>query len=388
MQNTRSLVKFLLRFKCPKCDFSSYEPKVMQDHLLWCKNDDLVQKERFDLVGDEIKQEMSEFAISFESNVGAQSSKIDFDNFEFEDSKPQIKTEQVDNSKPNSICVKQETSESRSSGREILENLDPKNENVQVPNEVMENPKDPKIDTVLSHKDALDFHENTTTKGTHVSDAALNGNQLDKTNESSASKSNLELVELPHGIIKRHSVCDWENCDKEFLDNSKKVRHYRTHTGEKPYLCDWKDCGKRFASKSYKTKHYRLHTGEFPYACDWPNCGKKFYKRQHKVIHERRHTGETPFVCDWKNCTLKFSTQIQKDVHLRKYHTGEKPYACHWKNCDEKFVSKRDKMRHYRKHEGRYICGWKDCAERFAKKRSLKHHCRVHHKSKRFDARK
>ncbi|GIY47361.1 hypothetical protein CEXT_432531 [Caerostris extrusa] len=58
--------------------------------------------------------------------------------------------------------------------------------------------------------------------------------------------------------------------------------------GEKPYQCNWKGCGWKFARSDELTRHYRKHTGDRPFQCRL--CERAFSRSDHLSLHMKRHT--------------------------------------------------------------------------------------------------
>lgn len=58
-------------------------------------------------------------------------------------------------------------------------------------------------------------------------------------------------------------------------------------SGEKPYACSWDGCGWRFARSDELTRHYRKHTGHRPFCCGV--CPRAFSRSDHLALHMKRH---------------------------------------------------------------------------------------------------
>lgn len=58
-------------------------------------------------------------------------------------------------------------------------------------------------------------------------------------------------------------------------------------TGEKPYTCQWAECEWRFARSDELTRHYRKHTGAKPFKC--VVCERSFARSDHLALHMKRH---------------------------------------------------------------------------------------------------
>ena len=58
-------------------------------------------------------------------------------------------------------------------------------------------------------------------------------------------------------------------------------------TGEKPYQCSWEGCQWRFARSDELTRHYRKHTGAKPFKC--VHCDRSFSRSDHLALHLKRH---------------------------------------------------------------------------------------------------
>ncbi|KAL0204021.1 hypothetical protein M9458_002039, partial [Cirrhinus mrigala] len=56
---------------------------------------------------------------------------------------------------------------------------------------------------------------------------------------------------------------------------------------EKPYKCMWEGCTWKFARSDELTRHFRKHTGVKPFQC--PDCDRTFSRSDHLALHKKRH---------------------------------------------------------------------------------------------------
>lgn len=84
--------------------------------------------------------------------------------------------------------------------------------------------------------------------------------------------------------------------------------------GEKPYHCDWDGCGWKFARSDELTRHYRKHTGHRPFQCQ--KCDRAFSRSDHLSLHMKRHLWDRAM--EWRPHLKKKENENRKKEKNKK----------------------------------------------------------------------
>ncbi|KIY66804.1 hypothetical protein CYLTODRAFT_336461, partial [Cylindrobasidium torrendii FP15055 ss-10] len=75
--------------------------------------------------------------------------------------------------------------------------------------------------------------------------------------------------------------------------------HWRTHTGEKPYMCSYPGCDYRAARRDGLKRHERgVHADERPLMCTYDGCPYRARNPAHMKSHLHTHERQRGLRCN------------------------------------------------------------------------------------------
>lgn len=192
-----------------------------------------------------------------------------------------------------------------------------------------------------------------------------------------------------HDTVKRYK-CDYEACDKSFMQHHHLQNHKTTHSGQSKYLCF--KCGKEFKQDCNLKAHLKNHESEKEieknFKCSYENCGKIFKSnsslRSHKQTHQKLMNTQCP------ECGKKFAQKSSLRAHFQTHFRNpeNKLFKCSQPNCDRSFYQERSLTYHARTTHGigeppakkasnlTFFCDF--CSEAFKLQSLLKRHLLTH----------
>ncbi|KIJ58546.1 hypothetical protein HYDPIDRAFT_87559 [Hydnomerulius pinastri MD-312] len=184
-----------------------------------------------------------------------------------------------------------------------------------------------------------------------------------------STKTPTEVLVVPDPSVKAGKTarypCTYPECTKSYSKPSRLSEHYRSHTGERPFVCN--ECGKSYLRETHLQAHSKSHLpeSERPYVCtEISDCQKRFWTLQHLHVHENSHRGDKSYACTEVECEEVFAKHHQLRTHICEAHSppGTKPYICSHPGCTKSFATNQKLRGHLKTHDDkRYTCSHLNC---------------------------
>ncbi|XP_026538812.1 zinc finger protein 585A-like isoform X2 [Notechis scutatus] len=143
-------------------------------------------------------------------------------------------------------------------------------------------------------------------------------------------------------------------CGKSFGRRSSLLRHFKVHSGDKPFRCSV--CGKCFLAKTSLVLHKesmhkkRPRSGKKSWECR--ECGQNFARKAFLTEHHKMHSSEKTHPCP--ACEESFAETRNLVKHLMTAHSGDHVFKC--PVCGKGFMKEKDLAKHQAKNHGSSFC--------------------------------